>query len=422
MREVIKEAKSVEEAIDLACQELGVDRGDAEFEIITLPKRGFLGLRNTPAKVRVYLEEPERPAPKPRPEHRPEPRPKPEQRRREEAPRPKMEKTVKEQPKPAPVHADAPKPEPKPEPPKPAAPERAEPEKPEAAPLQFVPAETVEGKARTAADYVQGVLAEMGVAAEISVAHTENGIVLRLSGEGLGVIIGRRGETLDALQYLSGLVANRQEGDYMRVTIDSGNYRQKRERTLEQLAKKLSASVFRSGRPSTLEPMNPYERRIIHATVSRMEGVTSASIGEEPNRRVVISPTNPRPQQGGGRGGRGGRGPRPGGGRDDRGPRDSRGRGPREGGFRDRPAGEGRPPRRDDRSDDRREGFRRGPREEGKVTPTTVDQEYAKELAAGAPAFVGDEPKPVTREVVPPTRAQARKEGEDLPLYGKIEL
>lgn len=300
MREVIKEARSVEEALDLACQELGVERDAIDFEIVTLPKRGFLGLRNTPAKVRVFIEEPEAPAPRRR-EERPEKKENTGKQQRQE---PRRE-PKKQEPR---VEKPAPKAEAKPEPRPPSRNRKASPSPPSRSRRWSLwPRTPVEGKARTAADYVKSVLAEMGVAAEISVAFTDNGIVMRLSGEGLGVIIGRRGETLDALQYLSGLVANRQEGDYMRVTIDSGNYREKRERTLQQLARKLSASAVRYGRPSTLEPMNPYERRIIHSTVSGIEGVTSSSIGEEPNRRVVISPTNPRPQQRGGKG----RGPRP---------------------------------------------------------------------------------------------------------------
>ena len=263
---------------------------------------------------------------------------------------------------------------------------------------------------RAAADYLRSVLSAMDIQAEITAAFPENGVILRLAGEGLGVIIGRRGETLDALQYLCGLVANRQEGDYLRVTIDSGNYRQKRERTLEQLAKKLSGNVVRFGRPATLEPMNPYERRIIHSTVSKLEGVTSASIGEEPNRRVVISPTNPRPvQPSRGKGGRGGRPGSRDGGRDRRENRGGSrgGRDRREGGYREPREG----------------GYRenRAPREPQQVTPLSVDQEFARQMEQGYVAPTPAE-KPVTREVVPPTRAQARKEGEDLPLYGKIEL
>ncbi len=392
MREVIQEAKTVEEAIDLACQQLGVDRGDAEFEILTLPKRGFLGLRNTPAKVRVYVEEP---APAPQ---------RPRRERPERAERPRRERPA---PQPQP-EAAAPVEESQPEPARPPRQEQRQ-------QLEFVPADTLEGKARAAADYLQSVLNAMDIQAEITAAFPENGVILRLAGEGLGVIIGRRGETLDALQYLCGLVANRQEGDYLRVTIDSGNYRQKRERTLEQLAKKLSGNVVRFGRPATLEPMNPYERRIIHSTVSKLEGVTSASIGEEPNRRVVISPTNPRPAQP--NRGKGGRGGRPGGRDGGRDRRENRGgsrggRDRREGGYREPREGGYREPR---------EGGYRAPREPQQVTPLSVDQEFARQMEQGYVAPTPAE-KPVTREVVPPTRAQARKEGEDLPLYGKIEL
>ena len=116
---------------------------------------------------------------------------------------------------------------------------------------------------------------------------------ITLKGDDLGFVIGRRGETIDAIQYLASLAVNRLDGDYMRITIDSGNFREKREKTLESLARRLARNVVKSGRSMTLEPMNPYERRIIHATVATVEGATSSSIGEEPNRRVVISSTNP---------------------------------------------------------------------------------------------------------------------------------
>ena len=408
MREVIQEAKTVEEAIDLACQQLGVDRGDAEFEILTLPKRGFLGLRNTPAKVRVYVEEPA-PAPQRPRRERPERAERPERQERQERVERQERAERAERPR-----RERPAPQPQPEAAAPAVESQPEPAQPprqeQRQQLEFVPADTLEGKARAAADYLRSVLSAMDIQAEITAAFPENGVILRLAGEGLGVIIGRRGETLDALQYLCGLVANRQEGDYLRVTIDSGNYRQKRERTLEQLAKKLSGNVVRFGRPATLEPMNPYERRIIHSTVSKLEGVTSASIGEEPNRRVVISPTNPRPVQP--NRGKGGRGGRPGGRDGGRDRRENRG-GSR--GGRDRREGGYREPREG--------GYRenRAPREPQQVTPLSVDQEFARQMEQGYVAPTPAE-KPVTREVVPPTRAQARKEGEDLPLYGKIEL
>ena len=151
-------------------------------------------------------------------------------------------------------------------------------------------------KTELAKEYITSILTAMGLSGfTITETSEENDhVILNIEGEGLGVIIGRRGETLDAIQYLTSLVANRLGGDYFRITVDSGDYRAKREQTLMHLAEKLSKTVARTGRSSTLEPMNPYERRIIHSVVSKMQGVTSKSIGEEPNRRVVISSTNPR--------------------------------------------------------------------------------------------------------------------------------
>ena len=118
---------------------------------------------------------------------------------------------------------------------------------------------------------------------------------MRIIGDGVGQIIGRRGDTLDSLQYLCSLVANRKGGDYLRVTVDCGDYRLRRRATLETLAKKLSAQVLKTGHSKSLEPMNPFERRIIHAAVSVIEGVSSASVGDEPNRRVVITLPGTRP-------------------------------------------------------------------------------------------------------------------------------
>lgn len=150
-------------------------------------------------------------------------------------------------------------------------------------------------KAGCAVAYLKDVLGQMGFhSVEIDVKEEGNGAVLTLSGEDLGVVIGRRGETLDALQYLAGLVANKLGGDYFRITLDSGNYREKREKTLEALARKLALHSLKTGKSSMLEPMNPYERRIIHAAVQQIQGVTSSSVGDEPNRRIVISPVNPR--------------------------------------------------------------------------------------------------------------------------------
>ena len=123
---------------------------------------------------------------------------------------------------------------------------------------------------------------------EITATETENGCTINIEGEHLGFIIGRRGDTLDALQYLASLVANRQGEAYYRVTLDVGNYREKRQKALIDLAKRIAGQVVKNHRRSTLEPMSPYERRIIHTAIQEVEGVTSWSVGSEPNRRVVI--------------------------------------------------------------------------------------------------------------------------------------
>ena len=146
-----------------------------------------------------------------------------------------------------------------------------------------------DSRAGQAVKYISTVLEKLGCTnIAIKVAEKENGAVLYLSGEGLGVVIGRRGETLDSLQYLTSLAANSASG-YYKVTLNIGNYRERREQTLTSLARRVSAQVLRTGRNRTLEPMNPYERRIIHTAVQEIEGVTSHSVGEGSGRSGVIS-------------------------------------------------------------------------------------------------------------------------------------
>lgn len=132
---------------------------------------------------------------------------------------------------------------------------------------------------------------------EVEVTEDNEALKIEISGEEASYLIGRRGDTLNSLQYLIGLVANNGEEKYTRVSLNINGYREKREKTLESLARRLSSQVLRSGRSTTLEPMAPYERRIIHATVQGIEGVSSTSVGEEPNRKVVISSDNPRPRR-----------------------------------------------------------------------------------------------------------------------------
>ena len=148
--------------------------------------------------------------------------------------------------------------------------------------------------AQEAAAYLKSVLGEMGLPeATVEIRPVEAGAELVLGGDDIGFIIGHRGETLDALQYLASLVANHADGSYFRITLDVGNYREKRKETLESLGKKMAARAVKTGRNSSLEPMNPYERRIIHSAVQTVEGATSKSVGEDPYRKVVISSKNP---------------------------------------------------------------------------------------------------------------------------------
>ncbi len=145
--------------------------------------------------------------------------------------------------------------------------------------------------ADVAAAYLQNVLVKMGVPdAKVAVKEVENGAVLTLSGSDIGYVIGRHGETLDALQYLTGLVANHVQDAYYRITLDTGNYREKREKTLEALARQIAEKAIATNRKYALEPMNPYERRIIHTAVQEIEGASSWSEGNDFDRHVVIGP------------------------------------------------------------------------------------------------------------------------------------
>lgn len=152
-----------------------------------------------------------------------------------------------------------------------------------------VDAEYDPSKTEIAVEYLRSVLDAMDIENELEAVEGEEGVTIEIKGDTTGAVIGRRGETLDALQYLTSMAANRGDREYYRITLDSCGYREKRKKILEDLAHKISRSVLRTGRSITLEPMNPYERRIIHAQVSEIEGVTSKSVGEEPYRKVVIS-------------------------------------------------------------------------------------------------------------------------------------
>ncbi|MBQ7112885.1 MAG: protein jag [Clostridia bacterium] len=318
MRTLDATGKSVDEAIFNGLRELAISIDEVEIEIIQQETKGILGIGAKPAIVRLKEREPEEiiipdyvlNKDKPRePRERRERRDRNERRerrpRREEA---AEEKAVQAETGEAVKEAEA------------AAEETAETECAQEAPRQREPrqrrerrdrrerrprkeeepvlprevidytAEAAEGNA--AADFLKGLLKEMGVEAEVLANVSEEGIRLRIDSSSMGILIGHRGETLDAIQYLTSLAINRsrKETGYTRVTIDTEGYRDKREETLTRLARKIASQVKATGRARTLEPMNPYERRVLHATLQNHPYVTTYSEGEEPNRRVVIAP------------------------------------------------------------------------------------------------------------------------------------
>ena len=270
--------KTVDEARAKACALLGVQADDlnVSYEVLEMPqKTGFLGLKTTPAKVRVSVEEPDAPA-APVMEEKVEPEVKPVV---EEAP---AEEPKAEEPAAAPVAEEA-------APAEETADPAAEGEEPE------VPINIEENaKVKAAVDYLKEVIALMGVEnVTFSAVQKGEATIIRLDGEKLGALIGRRGETMESLSYLASLVANRLEGDYIKLGLDVAGYRDKRENDLTVLAQRIGNKVRKTGRSFAMEPMNPYERRIIHSAISKMEGVRSESKGEGRDRRVVIYSTDP---------------------------------------------------------------------------------------------------------------------------------
>ena len=316
--------KTVDEARAKACALLGVQADDlnVSYEVLEMPqKTGFLGLKTTPAKVRVSVEEPDAPA-APVVEEKVEPEVKPVV---EETP---AEEPKAEEPAAAPVAEEA-------APAEETAAPAAEGEEPE------VPINIEENaKVKAAVDYLKEVIALMGVEnVTFSAVQKGEATIIRLDGEKLGALIGRRGETMESLSYLASLVANRLEGDYIKLGLDVAGYRDKRESDLTALAQRIGAKVRKTGRSFAMEPMNPYERRIIHSAIGKMEGVRSESKGEGRDRRVVIYSTAPDAQTEntyGERRGRGGRpnGRRPGGNRGGYRGGDRNERGGRSGGYR----------------------------------------------------------------------------------------
>ena len=267
--------KTEDEALRKGLEQLGMDRDDVSVSILERAKSGFLGIGATPARIRItygpedapVAEEPvaapriipEKPAEKPA-EKIVQPKPAQPRQPRQEKPR-----------------QERPQPEKRPEAAAPAAPQVDLPE-------------CDDDNAKRIIAFVSGLLEHMDSAAQVKVYEVEKGrYKVLLVGEKLGQLIGHRGETLDAIQQLTNYAVNTGADKRIRVQMDAENYRAKREQSLESLARKVAGKVQKYHRSVTLEPMNAYERHVIHATLQDVKGVTTYSVGTEPNRRVVVA-------------------------------------------------------------------------------------------------------------------------------------
>ena len=246
--------KTERDALNKALKELGLEEDDISIEVITRAKTGFLGIGSCPAKIRVTYEVPDEPAPV------------------AEEPAPTVEPEAPEEPMPAAESAPAPTAEPV--------------EAPVEAPVMEADPERKE-KIET---FLTGLLERLEVPAEIKLQVNEAGIYqVELVGKNLGALIGRRGETLDAIQQLTNYAVNRGQSKRIRIHIDAENYRAKREESLQRLARKTAGKALKYRRNMMLEPMNAYERHVIHAALqSYNPAISTYSTGTEPNRRIVV--------------------------------------------------------------------------------------------------------------------------------------
>lgn len=251
-----KSGRTEDDAVRAALEELGMDRDDVSVEILERAKSGFLGIGASPAVVRVSWECPDE---------------------------------IIEEPVKVPEAPKAPK-------------AQKQPKAPKQQKAAETPAEEVPAPIDECAEYAEirtfltGLLSRMGVKANIEIGPRDNGgINVNLSGSGMGAIIGRRGETLDAIQHLTNYVVNRGSDKRMHISVDAESYRSKREESLTKLAEKMAEKAIKYKRSMALEPMNSYERHVIHTALQNYEGVTTSSTGVEPNRRVVVSYVKPEP-------------------------------------------------------------------------------------------------------------------------------
>ena len=268
MRSMEFSGRSVDEAVFHGLMEMGVSIDEVEIETLQGESKGLFGIGAKMARVRLTERDPSYLADQMEADAA--------QARREESPS-------------RPPRAEAPRREGRA--PQNAAPRRERAPEPVEPAVEYAYSRELADNLPAAA-FLKEMLHHMGIEATIAAAEVEDGIRLRIDSDVMGILIGRRGETLDALQYITSLVVNKnrkQEG-YVRVTLDTEDYRAKREETLRRLARRQASRARSIGRPVALEPMNPYERRVLHASLQNNPYVTTHSEGEEPNRRVIITP------------------------------------------------------------------------------------------------------------------------------------
>ena len=280
-------------AIENALRQLGLDRDDVSVEVLDNGKKGIFGIGATPARVRVTYEAPDVA------EKKPEPKPAPKQEKPAQKPQklsitdeddtPRLVKAAPADFVPEKLEVERPRRERRPREERPITPSV-----PKERELIPVSEECMKKAEELATSFIFGLMEKMGVEGQVTVLPQVecDQLRLELSGPDMGPIIGRRGDTLDAIQYLGSLVLNNALDEHVRLSVDTENYREKRAESLERLARKMAMKVVKAHRSMTLEPMNPYERRIIHAALQDFNGVTTYSTGTEPGRRVVIAPDN----------------------------------------------------------------------------------------------------------------------------------
>ena len=281
MRYSEKWGDSIESAVELALLDLKLTRDQVKVTVLEEPTKGFFGIGSQPAKVRVEELAPEKPAEpeKPAAAEKPEKKERTERKPEAEKPAAKEENKEKRADRPAKKNRD-----------KKQRSKREFKIEGEVLSVSAKPADLVDAPDHPAKKFLEDLIKEMGLEGAVKVAVNADSVYADIEGADTGTIIGKRGQTLDSIQYLTSLVVNKGEDEYIRVVVDAEGYRAKREATLEKLAYKLAEKSVRTGRSVKLEPMNPYERKVIHTTLQTVPAVVTRSEGSEPHRRVIIEP------------------------------------------------------------------------------------------------------------------------------------